>query len=78
VRKDPEVLTLQVRETTFANWLIVRMCFLLSHVKNGTTRGEIIGSLAKVLIMWKDANPKSWHELRKCTETIKSNVSRNH
>jgi hypothetical protein len=74
VRKDPEVLAVQVRENVFADWLVVRMCFLLPHVKSIVTREEIIVNLAKVMNTWKESIPKRWHELRKCTETIKSYI----
>jgi UME (NUC010) domain len=75
VRKGPEVLLMQTRETIFADWLFPRMCFLLCYVKDDRMRGEIISALADVLRMWKEGHPSSWGELRKCTEKIKSNVS---
>jgi len=76
VRKAPEVLMLQTKDTVIADWLLVRMCALLSQAKNTRIRQEIESTLAEVSRMWKEANPKSWNDLRKCTETIKSYVSR--
>jgi hypothetical protein len=76
VRKGPEVLAMQVRDSIFfVDWLFPRMCFLLCHVKEGKIRTEIITTLVDVLSMWKDGNPSLWGELRKSTEMIKSYVS---
>jgi hypothetical protein len=76
VRKAPEVLVLETKDTVIADWLLVRMCAVLSQTKSARIRQEIVSTLAEVLKMWREANPKSWNDLRKCTETIKSYVSR--
>ena len=57
------------------DWLIVRMCFVLHQISDGRIRGEIISTLADTFKTWKEAVPKTWNELRKCIETIKSYVS---
>lgn len=75
VRKAPEVLVMETKDTMIADWLLVRMCAVLSQTKSAGIRQEIVSTLAEVLRMWKEANPKSWNDLRKCTETIKSYVS---
>ena len=75
VRKAPEVLVLETNDTSIADWLLIRMCAVLSQTKSDGIREEVISTLAEVLRMWKEGNPKSWNDLRKCTETIKSYVS---
>ena len=76
MRKDPEVLMLPYRETSFVDWVAMRMVYLLCHVKSRGLRREVITSFANVLGMWKDGLPRTWHELRKCIEGIKSHISR--
>jgi hypothetical protein len=75
VRKAPEVLLAELRETTVVDWLFVRLSFVLSHVKDAGIRVEIISTFAAALNMWKSANPSTWSDLRKCTEIIKSYIS---
>ena len=75
VRKAPEVLVVELKETVLVDWLVLRMCLVLYQVNDRRIRGEIISTLADVFKMWKDAVPKTWNDLRKCIETIKSYVS---
>ena len=78
VRKEPEVLVLETKETVMADWLFVRICAVLLQDKNQKYEGlksEIVRTLADVFRMWKEANPKSWSDRRKCTENIKSHVT---
>ena len=75
MRKEPEVLMMETKDTVMADWLLMRMCAVLYHTKSDGIRLEIISTLEDVLKMWKEANPKSWNHLRKCTETMKSYIS---
>ena len=75
VRKAPEVLVVELRETTVVDWLVLRMCFVLCQVNDGRIRDGIISTLANVFKMWKEAVPKTWNDLGKCIETIKSYVT---
>lgn len=75
VRKDPEVLMLPYRETSFVDWMVGKMGYLLCHGKCQGMRREVINSLANVIVMWRDGLPRTWHELRKCIEGIKSQIS---
>lgn len=75
VRKTPEVLMSEIKETKVVDWLLVRTCFLLCHIRNEEIRSTLVSTWAEVLNIWKEANPTSWHELRKCINTMKSYVS---
>jgi len=75
VRKAPEVLVVEFRETMVVDWLLVRMCFVLYQVIDGGIRGEIISTLAEVFKIGKEAVPRTGNDLQKCIETIKSWVS---
>ena len=66
---------LPYRETSFVDWVVMKMAYLLCHVKSRGMRQEVINSLANVMRMWKDGLPRTWHELRKCIEGIKSHIS---
>jgi hypothetical protein len=68
---------LEIKDTMISQWLIVRMCTVLLQTKSEGIRLEITSTLADVLRMWKEANPKSWNDLRKCVEMIKSYLSCN-
>ena len=75
VRKAPEVLVVELKERTVVDWLIDRMCFVLYQVNDGRIGEDIISTLAEVFKMWKEAVPKTWNDLWKCIETIKSYVT---
>jgi hypothetical protein len=66
---------LAYRETTFVNWMVMKMGYLLCHVNSLDFRREVVTSLANVVEMWKEGLPRTWHELRKCTEGIKAHIS---
>jgi hypothetical protein len=72
VRKAPEVLVVSLKDVVLAEWLLVRMCFVLVHVRNEVLRDEFIRTMGSMLRVWKEANPSAWSDLRKCTEAIKS------
>jgi hypothetical protein len=57
------------------DWLFIRMCFVLYNIENEGLRVDIINTLAEVLRMWEEANPKTWNDLQKSIETVKSFVS---
>ena len=75
VKKSPEVLALKVKNMIFADWILPRMCSLLSRLDNEELRLDIVTTLASVVGMWRSANPRSLNELRKWTETMKSYVT---
>lgn len=75
VRKAPEVLLVELKGTKVADWLFVRMCAVLYNINDGRMRVEIVSALAEVLKIWRDAVPKTWNELRKFVEIIKSYIS---
>jgi len=75
VKKSPEVLVLKVKNMIFADWILPRMCSLLSRLDNEGLRLNIVTTLASIVEMWREANPRSLNELRKWTETIKSYVT---
>lgn len=66
---------LPCRGTTFVNWVVMKMSYLLCHVSSLEFRREVVTSLAAVMEMWKEGLPRTWHELRKCTEAIKAHIS---
>ena len=72
VKKAPEVLVVSLKDVLLAEWLLVRMCFILVHVRDEALRDEFIRTMASMLRVWKEANPSAWNDLRKCTEAIKS------
>jgi len=77
VRKTPEVLLSVIKETKVADWLLMRTCFMLCHVRNEEIRVGMIFTWSEILKTCTEANPTSWHDLRKCINFIKSYVSRN-
>lgn len=62
-------------ETTFVNWLVMKMSSLICHVSSLEFRRDVVTSLANVMEVWKEGLPRTWHELRKCTEGIKAHIS---
>jgi len=70
------VLVVLVKDVIFAEWLLVRMCFVLCHVKDDPLRNEFITTMGSMLRVWKEANPNTWSDLRKCTDILKSIVYR--
>ena len=72
------MLLLEIKGTTVADWLLVRLCHLLSHIRNEEIRLEIISTWAEVLKVWKEAIPASWNELQVYIEMIKSYISCSH
>jgi hypothetical protein len=75
VRKDPEVLLTNMRETHCGEWVLLRMYFLLHQVKEEGVRTEVVSSIAGIFRVWKEGVPKSWHQLRKSTESVKTFVA---
>ena len=72
VRKAPEVLVVLLHDVILSEWLLVRMCFVLCHVKDDPLRNELIASMACLLRVWKEANPGAWSDLRKCNRILRS------
>jgi hypothetical protein len=72
VRKAPEVLVVSLKDVQLAEWLMVRMCFVLVHVRDEVLRDEFVRTMGSLVRVWKEANPSAWSDLRKCTEAIKS------
>ena len=72
VRKAPEVLVVLLHDVILSEWLLVRMCFVLCHVKDDPLRNEFIATMAGMLRVWKEANPGTWSDLRKCKGSLRS------
>jgi len=77
VRKDPEVLSVKLRDITVIDWILFRLCYLLYQTKDENLEEEIIRTLASIFQTWNDGSPSSWNELKKCSETLKSYISCN-